>query len=101
MDLPGDQLANVRGNTIRLDRDAAGRGWFVSFSATGPAGRAGGPQDSQRVDLLTVVLHEMGHILGLDDQAGATPQQLMYPWLGVGQRRLPTEAEIDRVLARQ
>jgi hypothetical protein len=46
-------LANPATNQIRIDDDAARLGW-----AAGPS--AGG------VDLLTVVMHEMGHLLGSD-----------------------------------
>src|SRR5437879_2541129 len=43
------------------------------------------------VDLLTVVAHELGHIVGRTDLDSASqPQDLMADTLGTGIRRLPT-----------
>ena len=43
-----------------------------------------------RVDLLTAILHETGHCLGLDDSyAEQDRDNLMYGYLTVGERRLP------------
>lgn len=86
------------GHTVRIDRNAAGRGWFVDASpwddeefleslATGnlrarPDGPAAG-----RVDLLTAVMHELGHVLGLSD--ASLHGGLMSDTLELGQRRLP------------
>ena len=76
-DLPGAMLGQAVGQTIYLDRDAAGHGWFVDptpavdeeFAAA--SGRneltAIHPAAVDRIDLLTVVEHELGHIAGLDD----------------------------------
>jgi hypothetical protein len=73
-DLAGDKLAVASGSAIQIDDDAAGYGWFVDatpadnveFAIVGPhelVATADSPA-TDRVDLLTVVLHEMGHILG-------------------------------------
>jgi hypothetical protein len=79
VDLPGDLLGLAVGQTIRIDVDAAGYGWFVdttpwddvefarpdekceltALPATPAAGRA---------DLLTAVLHELGHVFGYDHE---------------------------------
>ena len=41
-------------------------------------------------DLLTLIMHEIGHALGLDDTyAAADHDELMYGELAVGERRLP------------
>jgi hypothetical protein len=94
-DLPGKTLGETLGSTIWIDRNAAGYGWFVDptprddaeFAAlTGSRSLAGrtGTSAATRVDLLTTVMHEMGHVLGYSD----TPSdRLMNGLLAVGVRR--------------
>lgn len=91
-------------DTIYIDINAAGHGWFVDstpgtneeFQATGPEGEleALDPDAIDRVDLLTVLYHELGHILGLDD-LDASAGTLMSGELQLGVRREPNAAEID------
>jgi RHS repeat-associated protein len=67
------------GGLILLDRDANGRGWFVDptpldgreFSnlSGGAAQALLGSPSSDRYDLLTVLLHEIGHLLGIGGNA--------------------------------
>ncbi len=75
-DLPGGVLgmASDSTNVIWIDVDAAGLGWNVESTFTA---------DSMgRVDLLSTVTHELGHVLGLShEQMGAH--------LAPGQRHLP------------
>jgi hypothetical protein len=86
-DLPGLVLGEVRGDTILIDRDAAGHGWFIDatpgadneFAGRGARGDAAG-----RIDLLTVLHHEFGHVLGRSHGSGA-----MAETLDVGQREVP------------
>ncbi len=52
-DLAANRLGAAFGKTIWIDGDAAGHGWSFGDSRPG-------------VDLLSVVVHEMGHVLGLD-----------------------------------
>ncbi len=95
-DLPGNRLGEAVGNTIYLDRDAAGYGWFVDptpaldeeFALLGDGGqlRAVDPQAIDRIDLLTVVEHELGHLAGLAD-LDASLDALMSGALPVGVRR--------------
>jgi Matrixin len=48
------------------------------------------------MDLLTVVLHEMGHVLGLDDLDAEG--ELMGGVLQPGTQHLPTHADVDAIL---
>lgn len=77
VELPGAQLGASLGGTILIDRDAAGYGWNVDLESEIPA--------SQSMDLLSVVLHELGHELGFhhDDDLEA-----MFETLAAGTRRL-------------
>jgi len=110
-DLPGTLLALVSLETgttrLVLDIDAAGHGWFVDptpvfseefagvisaearFAATGAA--------SGRMDLLTVLAHEFGHILGLShiDETVA-PNSVMVDALPLGMRRIPLGVDLVR-----
>jgi hypothetical protein len=89
--LPGADPVLAGDNTIGIDRAAAGYGWFVDptprddaeFSTPGDQGEQG------HMDLLTVLMHEMGHELGLGHDANGVMQEA----LAAGTRRLPTPAE--------
>jgi hypothetical protein len=108
VDLPNDSgdgtpvLGHAVGNTVMIDFDAGGFGWFIDAtpaddaefvptnsstelvaSATSPA--VGG------MDLLTVVMHELGHVFGLEDlDSEIHGHDLMTGAISVGIRRLPT-----------
>lgn len=80
VDLPGTQLATTIGNTIYLDHNAAGWGWFIDstpldsseFSADGEDGRllaTGSSVASGKIDLLSVLMHELGHVAGFEHTA--------------------------------
>lgn len=97
-DLPGAHLGQSLGRTITIDANAAGYGWFVDptpgaseeFSDSGAHGLVadkGGPA-ADRMDLLTVVLHELGHVLGHGDLDDILTDDIMSGWLPVGVRRL-------------
>jgi hypothetical protein len=83
-------LASAATNRIYIDDDGAGYGWFVDPTPlqdeefSGGVALSGGPA-AGRMDLLTVVLHEMGHLMGGDDVDGG--DGLMAGTLPVGVRR--------------
>ena len=94
-DLPGNLLGETVGNAILIDRDAAGYGWFVDLTPgddrefSNPIGphdlaASNGSPAAHRVDLLTAVMHEMGHVLGYDHSDSL---DLMAPTLPLGARR--------------
>jgi hypothetical protein len=93
--LPGRTLGLEAGNAIYLNADAAGYGWFIDptplqdeeFAPDGSA--LSGSAAAGRMDLLTVVMHEMGHRLGMPDlDTPAGSDALMDATLAPGQRHL-------------
>jgi hypothetical protein len=95
-------LGKAIGASVLIDLDAAGWGWFVDATPVNDVEFGLSLSDVEkmaletspafgRMDLLTVVMHEMGHVLGfkdLDPNAGA----LMSGTLDAGTRRLNDSA---------
>jgi hypothetical protein len=98
-DLPGNLLGLASGGSVWLDRNAAGWGWFVDptpaddaeFLASTTLARRASEGVLTRMDLLTAVMHEMGHVLGYDHDA----EGAMQATLAAGMRH----AEADHDLA--
>ncbi|HEX8466469.1 MAG TPA: Ig-like domain-containing protein, partial [Allosphingosinicella sp.] len=109
-DLAGLTLGQSDAGTIVLDSDAAGWRWFVDstpgddseysgsgsrLTAADPSGLAG-----TRIDLLTVLTHELGHQIGLSDLAAAgSRDELMYGTIAAGERRLPGSDDLVHAAA--
>ena len=102
-DLASGRLAAVEADLIIIDRDASNRGWFidvtpgddVEFGDIDPrTGELVGTTDDsfRHYDLLTTIMHEQGHILGLEHTFN--PGDLMYGGLAVGGRKLPSASEV-------
>jgi hypothetical protein len=106
-DLPGDELGAAMNGVIYIDSDAAGRGWFVDatpaddeeFTPVGGELRARTGPAYDRADLLSVLVHELGHELGLGhDESDA---DAMAKSIALGTRRLPTPRIVDRIFGEE
>jgi hypothetical protein len=90
-------------NTILINQTAAGYNWYLgvgtastqAFGLTGPGDEgvaSPGNPAAGRVDLLTVLEHELGHVLDLPDNAMAG--DLMDITLGAGVSRTPSASDV-------
>lgn len=98
--LPDNRLGVTMADTILIDRDAAGWGWFVDstpddnteFSqllSNGSFGATMGTVAAGRMDLLSTVLHEMGNAMGFPE---TVEQGVAGMFLQTGIRTLPLPA---------
>ena len=109
-DLSGSYLGEARSDRVYIDNDAAGYGWFVdptptldeefALSSSQRRLQAVDPRAVDRIDLLTVVEHELAHIAGLDDLDDST-DALMSHVLSPGARRNPLPDYVGDVLISQ
>ncbi len=106
-DLSGTLLGLAGSNVIYIDHDAAGFGWFVDATpfnddefdgSCGSGLLASGENEAVgRMDLLTALLHEVGHLLGQSDlDPHDHPGDLMASTLAPGVRRCGTTAVSGR-----
>jgi hypothetical protein len=98
-------LGMAVGDTILIDADAAGFGWFVDATPKDDDEFMLQPGTSElfavdssdalgKIDLLTVVMHELGHILGLEDvDLRDYPGGVMVSDLSPSTRRTDTEIQ--------
>ncbi len=104
--LGGKTLGLAEIDTIFIDDNAAGNGWYVDrtpmsdeeFTLVDGTQQSTAPDAAKRMDLLTVVEHELGHVLGLED-LNSMVDGLMNPVLQTGVRRSVGRAEIDALFA--
>jgi hypothetical protein len=97
VDLPGNLLGRAHNDSvIQIDVDAAGYGWFVDSTpwddvefapsdGTYETAAWPGSPASDRADLLSVILHELGHVLGYDHSDNGS---VMDESLPLGTRRV-------------
>ena len=107
IDLPDLTLGQTVGDTVYIDVDAAGYGWFIDTTPEDDAEFQGQAADGSLmalgdsdayglIDLLTVVTHELGHVLGFDHvDPTLDADDLMRATLDAGERRLLDEPETD------
>jgi hypothetical protein len=95
-DLADGVLGQAFPNAVYLDINAAGHGWFIDVTPDMDEEYAGGVASgaaSGRMDLLSTVMHELGHVLGLEDTYDHLhDDEVMHGLLDVGTRRTAVEA---------
>jgi Ca2+-binding RTX toxin-like protein len=93
-DFTGLTLGIADGNNVFIDADAAGYGWFIDSTPSDDLEFSqGGSEAAGRMDLLTVVMHELGHVLGYEDMTTSNGV-LMSDVLSTGARYVPDDLTV-------
>ncbi|MDF1753391.1 MAG: tandem-95 repeat protein [Verrucomicrobiales bacterium] len=104
IDLENRVLGKAEGDEIQIDIDAAGEGWFIDITPfeheefgvqqSLTALRATEGDAANGIDLLSVLIHEQGHVLGLVDTYEAIGKSnVMYGFFDEGERRLAADGQ--------
>jgi Ca2+-binding RTX toxin-like protein len=105
VDMAGFYVGTSNHGVVEIDVDGAGYGWFVDttpgedseFNGSGTklTADAGGAAEG-KLDLLTVLMHELGHQIGLDDvYVTSEGDDVMFGYMHISERRLPAHGEAD------
>jgi len=104
--LSGTAVGQTTGSVITVDDNAAGHGWYIDYTpylneeylpTSNPnewIARPGSEAEG-KMDLLSVLLHEYGHVRGLDHSANG--HDFMAATLAPGVRRLPSAEELAQL----
>lgn len=93
-DLPGQTLGmTLPDGRILIDGTAAGYGWFVDDTPMDDV-EFDGTSEVDGMDLLSTVMHEMGHAIGVEGHAG-DGEDLMSASLSEGEREVETSLVDD------
>ena len=97
-------VAASRLGSITIDNDGGGSGWFVDKTPYDDAEFLVGQDEElqtrgvagDRFDLLTVVVHEMLHLLGIEHSS--LEDDIMYESLTLGQRKRLSQTNVDDIV---
>ncbi|MDF1751242.1 MAG: Ig-like domain-containing protein [Verrucomicrobiales bacterium] len=105
VDLDYGYLGQTEGYEILIDINASGEGWFVDltpfedeefgYAQSQTILRATDGDAVYGMDLLSILMHEQGHVLGLDHIEETVGSGFMYESFSKGERRLPAVGEAE------